>query len=123
MTLTSITIPTFSTARVERIVTQRLKARFCDIHCYATATIRMHTSVATSTQAYHYLGNCLDNGDRIVEFPQQRYMLAKAASKTKRTLGQGVLSLVREDLLKRVDFDSQEQSAQEIQVKFSQCGS
>jgi hypothetical protein len=52
-----------------------------------------------------YLGNCLDNRDRIVEFPQQCYMLANAASKTKRTLGQVVLSLVREALLKKVDFD------------------
>jgi hypothetical protein len=42
-------------------------------------------------------------------------MLANAASDTKRTLGQGVLSLVREYLLKRVDFDSQEQLAVSIQ--------
>jgi hypothetical protein len=42
-------------------------------------------------------------------------MLANAAPKTKRTLGQGVLSLAREALLKRVDFDSQEQLAVSIQ--------
>jgi hypothetical protein len=49
---------------------------------------------------------------RIVEFPQQRYMLANAASKTKRTLGQGVLSLARKIYF---DFDSQEQLAVSIQ--------
>jgi hypothetical protein len=50
----------------------------------------------------------LDNRDQIVEFPQQRYTLANAASKTKRILGQGVLSPVRKIYLRGVDFDSQE---------------
>jgi hypothetical protein len=35
-------------------------------------------------------------------------MLANPASKTKRTLGEGVLSLVRKNYLRGVDFDSQE---------------
>jgi hypothetical protein len=84
------------------------------------------------------LGNNLHNRDRIVEFPQQRYTLANAELKTNITLGQGVLSLVREALLKKVDFDSERRvrgqiseiavsiqrkhSAQETQVKFSQHG-
>jgi hypothetical protein len=50
----------------------------------------------------------LDNRDRIVEFPQQRYTLANAAFKIKRTLGQGVLYPVRKIHLRGVDFDSQE---------------
>jgi hypothetical protein len=78
-----------------------IRRYFRNNRCYATATIKTHTSVATKTYAYRYLGNCLDNRDRIVEFPQQRYTLAKAASKTRRTLGQGVLSAVRKIYLRR----------------------
>jgi hypothetical protein len=34
--------------RIKDIVTRRLKAGFCDTHCYATATIRTRISVATT---------------------------------------------------------------------------
>jgi hypothetical protein len=63
-----------------------------------------------------YLRNCLDNRHRIVEFLQQRYMLANAELKTKRTFGQGILSPLRA-LLKGADFDSQEQSEWEPSIQ------
>jgi hypothetical protein len=44
-------------------------------------------------------------------------MLANAASKTKRNLGQGVLSPVRKIYLRAVDFDSQEELAVSIQER------